>query len=45
MFLRKRRIKHQVANNGQEAVEKWKTGIFHLILVCRLVLLYMRLDS
>jgi osomolarity two-component system response regulator SSK1 len=34
MFLRKRRIKHQTANNGQEAVDKWKTGIFHLILVC-----------
>jgi osomolarity two-component system response regulator SSK1 len=33
MFLRKRKIKHQAANNGQEAVEKWKTGTFHLILV------------
>ncbi|KAG7528284.1 hypothetical protein FFLO_06268 [Filobasidium floriforme] len=33
MFLRKRRIKHQTANNGQEAVDKWKTGIFHLILM------------
>ncbi len=33
MFLRKKKIKHQSANNGQEAVEKWKTGAFHLILV------------
>lgn len=33
MFLFKRKIKHQAANNGQEAVEKWRSGTFHLILV------------
>lgn len=35
MFLFKRKIKHQAANNGQEAVEKWRSGTFHLILVRR----------
>lgn len=33
MFLRKRKIKHQAANNGLEAVEKWRSGTFHLILM------------
>jgi CheY-like chemotaxis protein len=32
-FLMKRGIKYDVANNGVEAVEKWKTGNFHLVLV------------
>jgi osomolarity two-component system response regulator SSK1 len=33
MFLRKKKIKHQSAKDGLEAVEKWRTGGFHLILV------------
>jgi len=33
MFLRKKKIKHQAAKDGQEAVEKWRTGVFHLILM------------
>lgn len=33
MFLRKKKIKHQTAKDGLEAVEKWRTGAFHLILV------------
>ena len=33
--MKKRHIKYDVAMNGLEAVQKWKTGEFHLILVCR----------
>lgn len=33
MFLKKKKIKHQTAKDGEEAVKKWKTGGFHLILV------------
>jgi len=33
MFLRKKKINHQTAKDGLEAVEKWRTGAFHLILV------------
>jgi len=33
MFLRKKKIKHSSAKDGQEAIEKWRTGGFHLILV------------
>lgn len=33
MFFRKKKIKHQTAKDGLEAVEKWRTGSFHLILV------------
>jgi osomolarity two-component system response regulator SSK1 len=36
MFLRKKKIKHQAAKDGQEAIEKWRTGGFHLILVSHL---------
>lgn len=32
-FLRKRGIRCSVAANGQEAVDKWRTGGFHLVLV------------
>ena len=32
-FMRKRKIKYDIAKNGEEAVEKWRTGRFHLILV------------
>jgi DNA-binding NtrC family response regulator len=32
-FLMKRGIKYDVATNGEEAVEKWKAGNFHLVLV------------
>ncbi|KAF7330826.1 hypothetical protein MVEN_02421800 [Mycena venus] len=31
-FMRKKKLKFQLANNGLEAVEKWKTGNFDLIL-------------
>lgn len=33
-FMRKKGIRYEVASNGQEAVQKWKIGGFHLILVC-----------
>lgn len=33
MFFKRKKIKHQTAKDGQEAVEKWRTGGFHLILV------------
>lgn len=33
MFLRKKKIKNSSAKDGAEAVEKWRTGGFHLILV------------
>jgi osomolarity two-component system response regulator SSK1 len=32
-FMRKKKIKYDVAKNGEEAVEKWRSGGFHLILV------------
>ncbi|TFK56253.1 hypothetical protein OE88DRAFT_1652915 [Heliocybe sulcata] len=32
-FMRKKKIKYGVAQNGEEAVEKWRTGGFHLILM------------
>ena len=32
-FMRKKKIKYDVAKNGEEAVEKWRSGRFHLILV------------
>ena len=32
-FLRRKRIKYDVASDGREAVEKWRTGDFHLILM------------
>ncbi|KAL5508484.1 MGSSK1 [Sanghuangporus vaninii] len=32
-FMRKKKIKYDVAKNGAEAVTKWKTGGFHLILM------------
>lgn len=31
--MKKRKIKYGVAKDGLEAVEKWRTGGFHLILV------------
>lgn len=31
--MRKKRIKYDVAKNGEEAVHKWRSGAFHLILV------------
>lgn len=37
MFFRKKKIKHQTAKDGLEAVEKWRTGSFHLILVSNCV--------
>lgn len=32
-FMRRNKIKYEVAWNGREAVEKWRNGNFHLILV------------
>ena len=32
-WMRKHKIKFSVASDGKEAVEKWKGGGFHLILV------------
>ncbi|KAM9907758.1 hypothetical protein OXX69_006302 [Metschnikowia pulcherrima] len=32
-FLRKHKIHYQIAKNGQEAVDKWRTGGFHLVLM------------
>jgi osomolarity two-component system response regulator SSK1 len=32
-FLRKRHIKCAIAKDGREAVEMWKNGKFHLVLV------------
>ncbi|CAO3617113.1 unnamed protein product [Mucor fragilis] len=33
-WMKKHKIKFSVASNGKEAVDKWKSGGFHLILVC-----------
>ncbi|RUS15678.1 hypothetical protein BC937DRAFT_92138 [Endogone sp. FLAS-F59071] len=32
-WMRKRSIKYSVASNGQEAVDKWRQGGFHLVLM------------
>jgi CheY-like chemotaxis protein len=32
-FLKRKGIKHSVAKNGQEAVDQWKAGDFHLVLM------------
>ncbi|CCM03366.1 uncharacterized protein FIBRA_05496 [Fibroporia radiculosa] len=32
-FMKKKKIKFDVAKNGEEAVTKWQTGSFHLILM------------
>ena len=39
--MKRKKIKYESANNGQEAVEKWKTGGFHLILVSCIVLILL----
>lgn len=40
-FMRKKGIRYEVASNGEEAVNKWKTGGFHLILVgCFFLLMF-----
>lgn len=31
--MKKKKIKYDVAKNGEEAVQKWRSGTFHLILV------------
>lgn len=31
--MKKKKIKYDVAKNGEEAVQKWRSGGFHLILV------------
>jgi hypothetical protein len=36
-FMKKKKIKYDVAKNGLEAVQKWKTGGFHLILVSNMI--------
>lgn len=32
-FMKKKKVKYDVAKNGEEAVEKWRSGNFQLILV------------
>ena len=32
-FMQRKKISYAVASNGQEAVEKWRTGSYHLVLV------------
>ncbi|KAF9918990.1 ssk1 response regulator receiver [Lobosporangium transversale] len=32
-FMQQRKIKYDLANNGLEAVEKWRVGGFHLVLM------------
>lgn len=32
-FMRRRQVRYDVANNGREAVSKWRKGGFHLILM------------
>lgn len=32
-WMKKHKIKYEVASDGKQAVEKWKKGGFHLILV------------
>ena len=32
-FLRRKKIQYQIAKDGREAVDKWRTGNFHLILM------------
>ncbi|CAG8729644.1 5975_t:CDS:2, partial [Ambispora leptoticha] len=32
-FMRKKKIKYECVSNGQEAVDKWKNGHFHLVLM------------
>ncbi|KAH7930064.1 hypothetical protein BV22DRAFT_86841 [Leucogyrophana mollusca] len=32
-FMRRKKIKYDVAKNGEEAVQKWRSGGFHLILM------------
>lgn len=32
-FLRKHKVHYQIAKNGQEAVDKWRKGGFHLVLM------------
>ncbi|KAH6915503.1 response regulator receiver domain-containing protein [Coprinopsis sp. MPI-PUGE-AT-0042] len=32
-FMKRKKIKYDIANNGAEAVNKWKSGGFHLILM------------
>lgn len=32
-FMQRKKISYAVASNGQEAVEKWRTGNYHLVLV------------
>ena len=45
--MKKKKIKYDVAKNGEEAVQKWRSGGFHLILVGTYVclLLHTRLDA
>ena len=33
-FMKNKHIAYGIAENGQEAVERWSTGNYHLVLVC-----------
>jgi len=39
--MKKKKIKYDVAKNGEEAVQKWRTGGFHLILVSLSLRIYV----
>jgi osomolarity two-component system response regulator SSK1 len=32
-FLHKMNIRFDVASNGKEVIQKWQSGVFHIILV------------
>lgn len=33
-FMKRKKINYGTAKNGQEAVDQWRAGNYHLILVC-----------
>jgi hypothetical protein len=33
-FMKNKHIAYGIAENGQEAVDRWSTGNYHLVLVC-----------
>jgi len=43
--MKRKKIKYDLASNGQEAVQKWRTGEFHLILVRFAACIFGTLDS
>ncbi|KAH9951832.1 hypothetical protein B0H21DRAFT_684507 [Amylocystis lapponica] len=43
-FMGKKKIKYDVAKNGEEAVQKWRSGSFHLILASHLIPMLPSMD-